>query len=163
MGRDKKNEQRGEHFTKTFRSTMETSAWLALSPKARLLYPWLKLEWHGPKANNNGRLRLSVAQAAKRIGFGVNATGRGFHELQAKGFIVQTEGPVLGTGDNGKSAAYEVTEIALPTALEGRHLYRNWREGQDFPVKRARSNNPTGRNGKRLSDGVVVPLSGGQK
>lgn len=34
MGRDKRNEARGEHFTKLVRSMMEPPAWRALSPTA---------------------------------------------------------------------------------------------------------------------------------
>ncbi len=68
MGRDNRNEQRTEHFTKMIRTTMETPAWRALSPTAQALYPWLKFEWRGPQANNNGKLSLPVREAAKRLG-----------------------------------------------------------------------------------------------
>jgi len=44
----------GEHWTKLIRTTMEEPAYSALSTAAQALYPWLKLEWHGPDANNNG-------------------------------------------------------------------------------------------------------------
>ena len=55
MGRDKRNEQRTEHFTKLVRNMMETPAWRALSPMAQALYPWLRLEWRGVNFNNNGQ------------------------------------------------------------------------------------------------------------
>ena len=71
MGRDKRNEHRAEHFTKLVRNTMETPAWRALRPTAQALYPWLKLEWRGPQNNNNGNIRLSVRQAADRLGVGI--------------------------------------------------------------------------------------------
>jgi hypothetical protein len=44
MGRDRRNESRGEHFAPMIRNTMNTEAWRALSPCAQALYPWLKLE-----------------------------------------------------------------------------------------------------------------------
>lgn len=162
MGRDKRNEDRAEHWTKMLRPTMQTDAWRALSTTAQALYPWIKLEWHGPKANNNGRLRLSVRQAAVCLGCNPKTAGRAFHDLQAKGFIVQTKGACLGAGGDAQSPSYEVTEIALPTSNTGRHLYRDWRAGHDFPVKIAATNNPAGVNGQVLT-GVanVVPLSGG--
>ena len=68
MGRDRRNEKRAEHFAQMIRTTMEAPAWRALSTTAQALYPWIKLEWRGPKANNNGKIRLSVRDAARRLG-----------------------------------------------------------------------------------------------
>lgn len=151
MGRDRKNENRQEKFAKMHLHTMQTEAWRALSPVAQALYPWIKLEWRGPKMNNNGKLRLSVRQAADRLGCSVNTAARAFHDLQAKGFIVVTEGARLGVGGEGKSPAYEVTEIALPGSPALRKLYNQWKSGADFPIQKAQVANPTGRNGKRKS------------
>ena len=70
MARGKANARgrsdRGEHFAKMFRHIMEEPAWRALPSTAQALYPWLKLEWRGPDADNNGSIRLSVRQAAER-------------------------------------------------------------------------------------------------
>lgn len=138
-----------EHWTKMIRSTMETPAWRALSPAAQALYPWLKLEWRGVDNNNNGQLRLSVRQAAERVGIANNRAAKCFVELQAKGFLVQTEGASLGTSGAARSPSYELTELALPTGgTQGRMLYRDWRPGGDFPVRRTPPNNPAGHNGK---------------
>ncbi len=71
---------------------METPAWRALTLSAQALYPWVRLEWRGAKFNNNGKIRLSVRQAAAKMGCGVNTAARAFQELQAKGFLVVTEG-----------------------------------------------------------------------
>ncbi|RMD92994.1 MAG: helix-turn-helix domain-containing protein, partial [Alphaproteobacteria bacterium] len=116
MGRDRKNERRGDHYAAMHRSMMDTPAWRALSPVAQALYPWLRLEWHGPKANNNGRIRLSVRQAAEKMGVSINTAARAFHELQAKGFIVVTEPACLGVEGQGTSPAFELTEIQLPNS-----------------------------------------------
>jgi len=122
MGRDKRNEARGEHFAAMIRNTMNTPAWRALSPSAQALYPWLKLEWRGPKANNNGRIALSVRQAAKLMGAGVNTAAREF----------------------------ELTEIALPgEGARPRRLYVDWKAGGDFPVQKAAVHNPRGTNRKQ--------------
>lgn len=164
MGRDKRNEVVAEHFTKMVRPTMQTDAWRSLSTTAQALYPWIKLEWRGPKANNNGKLRLSVRQAAKRLGVNPKTAGRGFHDLQAKGFIVQTEGAHLGAEGDAQSPAFEVTEIALPMpGSSPRRLYRDWSEGHDFPVKTAMTNNPTGANGQANRIGNVVALKGSRR
>jgi hypothetical protein len=162
MGRDKRNEVRTEHFTKMVRPTMQTDAWRALSTTAQALYPWLKFEWHGPKANNNGKLRLSVRQAAECLGCNPKTAARAFHDLQAKGFIVQTEAACLGINGEAKSPAYEITEIALPTEKSGRCLYKSWHPSREFPVAVTASNNPSGRNGSAKADSVVIPLKWGR-
>ncbi len=142
-----------EHFTKLNRSTMETAAWRALSPTAQALYPWIKLEWRGPDANNNGKIRLSTRQAGERMGCKPHTAARAFRELVAKGFLVQTEAARLGTAGAARSAAYELTELAMPPGIgrdkqEGSKLFREWRPGADFPAPKAPANNPEGRNGK---------------
>ena len=166
MGRDRKNEKRGEHFAKLVRTMMEAPAWRALSPVAQALYPWLKMEWHGPNANNNGKIRLSIQQAADRLGVNPKTAMRAFHELQEKGFIVVTEGARLGVGGVAKSPALELTEIPTLGAVgqHGRRLYLEWRPGHDFPVMRANVNNPYGAQGKAKSQSKkgngAIPLFG---
>ena len=114
-------------------------------------------------ANNNGRIRLSVRQAAVCLGITPNTAAKGFHDLQAKGFIVQTQHACLGTSGAATSPAYELTELALPYGdrRDGRKLYRDWRPGKEFPVHKASANNPEGRNGRikprlKNSDASVI-------
>lgn len=147
MGRDRKNESRVEHFTAMTRNMMETPAWRALSPTAQALYPWLRLEWRGPKANNNGAISLSTRQAADRMGVGINTAARAFHDLQSKGFLVLTRAARLGLKGHATAPEYELTEIPLPhlSANTGRRLYATWREGADYPVHKSPANNPSGR------------------
>lgn len=157
MGRDRKNERRTEHFTQLVRSMMESAAWRGLSPTAQALYPWIRLEWRGPKANNNGSISLSTRQAAERMGIGVNTAARAFHDLQAKGFLVLTRAARLGVSGHATAPEYELTEIALPHAAvnTGRRLYLQWRAGSDFPVHKSPANNPTG---KRAKQNPVIKL-----
>jgi hypothetical protein len=150
-GHDRTGRSKGtDHFTKMIRRTMEEPAWRALSSVAQALYPWLKLEWRGADFNNNGKIRLSVRQAAERLGVSVNTAARGFHDLQAKGFIVVTEPACLGVRGMARAPAYELTELALPNDEQrnGRKLYREWRPGKDSPVEKHGANNPAGCNGK---------------
>lgn len=164
MGRDKRNEKRPEHFTKMIRHTMEEPAWRALSTTAQALYPWLKMEWRGPEANNNGKLRLSSRQAGERLGINHKTAARAFQELQAKGFIVLTEYAVLGVEGQSAAPAFEITEIKMPHgAGDGRKLYRQWQPGRDFPVHKAPANNPKGVNGKRQATGNVVRIRSNKK
>lgn len=142
----------GEHFTKLIRHTMEEPAWRALSSTAQALYPWLKLEWRGPDANNNGKISLSVRQAAAMMGVTPVTASHAFHDLQRKGWIVITQPAHLGTDGAAKSATYELTELRMPLAekgRDGRKLYRDWRPDHDYPVRAVSSNNPQGNNGRK--------------
>ena len=147
---------------------METPAWRALSPVAQALYPWLRLEWRGVKFNNNGKIQLSVRQAAERLGVSRNTASRAFHELQEKGFIVVTKPARLGLAGDAKSPTFEITELAMPNSGSpvGRKLYKDWRAGADYPCHKTMANNPTGKNGQKktcleTSDSNVIKL--GQK
>ena len=155
----------GEHWTKMIRSTMETPAWRALSLCAQALYPWLKFEWRGPNANNNGQISLSVRQAAELIGVRPDTAAKAFQDLQAKGFLVLTQYGTLGCTGEAKAPTYEITEIAMPSSPNrgGRNLFTEWRKGQDFPVQKMRPNNPQGINRKSEShlearDSVVTEI-----
>ncbi|MCF6304463.1 MAG: hypothetical protein L3J33_03745 [Rhodobacteraceae bacterium] len=160
MGRDKRNEQRVEKYAQMILNTMQEPAWRALPASAQALYPWVKLEWRGPKANNNGKIQLSVRQAAQCLGMGREAAAKAFHDLQAKGFLAVTQPACLGLGGAAQSPMYEITEIAMPAGgSSGRKMYRQWKPLADFPVSQTLTNNPKGSNGRQqLTDkkgGVV--------
>lgn len=141
---------RDMHYTTIQRALMKTPAWRALSTTAQALYPWLRLEWHGPNANNNGKLQFSVRQAAAAMGVATNTAAAAFHSLQAKGFLVMTEPAALGVEGYAKCPSYELTELPLPGGSgKGKQLYLLWSEGGDFSVERSPANNPTGRRKKQ--------------
>jgi DNA-binding transcriptional MocR family regulator len=130
---------------------MEEPAWRALSSTAQALYPWLKFEWRGPDANNNGKIQLSVRQAAAKLGVSPDTAAEAFRDLQRKGFIVQTAPACLGFEGAAKSPTYELTELKVPGAeKDGRKLYKTWQPGNDYQVQRSAANNPRGRNGQDL-------------
>jgi len=159
MGRSKSRFDKRDHFTVMKRVLMNTQAWKSLSSTAQALYPWIKLEWKGPKANNNGKVSLSVRHAAERLGVSKDTAARAFQDLQAKGFLVVTEAASLGVHGHGKCFKYEITEIALPQNRQGRCLYESWSEGNDFEVVKAVAANPTGRRVKSLhsvADGPII-------
>lgn len=170
MGRDRKQEDQIEHFTKMIRSTMETPAWRALSSTAQALYPWIKMEWRGPKANNNGKISLPVRVAAERLGCNMKTAARAFHDLQAKGFLMLTKHGCMGAEGKGAPPTYEVTELAAVGNTVGSKLYLTWQAGSDFPVRGHAPVNPTGRNGLLIGEsknktpspfsGRVVPING---
>ena len=131
-------------------------AWRALSLKAQALYPWLKLEWKGPKANNNGKISLSVRQAAECMGVSNDTAAKAFHELQAKGFIVVIQPASLGVHGKGKCPEYEITEIARPPNNGGRYLFRDWKPDCDFPVIKANASNRKTKPRPNNSDPTVL-------
>ena len=104
-------------FTVMSLYNMQDPAWRALSPKSQALYPWLKLEWKGPKANNNGKISLSVRQAAECMGVSNDTAAKAFHDLQAKGFIVLIKSASLGVHGKGKCPEYEITEKQNPVLI----------------------------------------------
>lgn len=141
--------EKGEHWTKMVRSTMETSAWKALSTVAQALYPWLKLEWRGALANNNGAISLSVSQAAACLGVKPDTAAKAFHDLQAKGFLVLTQEARLGVAGAAKGSTYEITEIGTRAESRPRCLYLEWSSVREFPVRKCAIGNPSGANGTR--------------
>lgn len=150
MTKKRKERGGGEHWTKMLRHSMQEPAWAALSTTAQAAYPWLKLEWKGPDANNNGRISLSCRQLGLRMGIGRDTAAEAMRDLQRKGWIAQTSPGCLGVEGAAKSPTYELTEIKMPGADgDGRKLYREWQPGKDFPVACASANNPRGHNGKK--------------
>ena len=147
--KDQKNDGQ-EHFCKMHRLNMRTPAWRALSVHAQILLVWIKLEWKGPNANNNGRIYMSVRQAADLIGCSRETAARALKDLQRKGWLVVTQKASLGVEGAARGNQYELTEIALPgVAMRPRNLFREWHPEREFPVADIRTNNPTGRNGKK--------------
>lgn len=156
MARSKVNKtgrnEPSEHYTKMFRAVMRAPAWAALSSSAQALYPFVKLEWRGPNANNNGRIQFSYRQAATAMGVSTNTSMHAFRDLVAKGFLVVTEMGALGSDGDARGPSYEVTELAMPGRPKGsgRELFRQWLDGKDFDVPKHPKNNPTGKNGRRI-------------
>ena len=106
-GIDAKRAKDGK-WTKILLKTIDTPAWRELPPKSQSLYLWLKLEWKGPKNNNNGKIALSCRQAAQKMGVSLNTAASAFRLLQAKGFIFVTRSSQLGLEGKAKLQLYEI-------------------------------------------------------
>lgn len=145
-----------EKWTQIHLATMDNPAWRALSPMAQALFPWLRLEFKGPKANNNGRLQLSQRDAARKMGVKKAETiGKAFHDLQAKGFVKVHQCAALGIEGKGKSFQFEITDLAMPGPRNRpSYLFKEWEEGKDFAVSRAAISNPSGRSDKNSHPSV---------
>ncbi|SHJ19654.1 hypothetical protein SAMN05444000_1068 [Shimia gijangensis] len=138
-----------EHFARMTRQHMERPAWRALSLPAQAIYPWLKLEWKGPKANNNGKIELSLRQIADRVGCNAKTAMRAMQDLQRKGWVVVKKSASLGMAGEARSHQVELTEIACPPETRPSYLFLQWIEGSEFPVVAVKTNNPSGKNGKQ--------------
>ena len=137
----------GDKFARLFLKTLQCPAWRALSPYAQCLYPWMLLEWDGPRSNNNGQIGLSVRQAAPALACNTETARRAFLDLQAKGFLVVTRCAALGIAGKARGHKYEITELGTAAEPVPRKLFRDWKPGCDFPVVKAAANNPRGIGG----------------
>ena len=90
--------------------TMESAAWKAMSPYARVVYYALKTRY-GHKIRNNGRIYLSTRDGAEETGFHKDTIVRSLRELQHYGFIVMTEPGCLGVNGRGKAPHWRLTEL----------------------------------------------------
>jgi hypothetical protein len=94
--------------------TMDSAAWKAMSPYARVVYYTLKSRY-GHKIRNNGRIYLSARDGADETGFNRNRIVRSLRELQHYGFIVMTEPGCLGLNGRGKAPHWRLTELGHMT------------------------------------------------
>jgi hypothetical protein len=94
--------------------TSTAPAWLAMSAHARVVYMALKARY-SIKARNNGRIYLSVRQAAKETGFNKDMGARCLRELAYYGFIVMTNPGCLGVDGKGKAPHWRLTELGYMT------------------------------------------------
>jgi DNA-binding transcriptional MocR family regulator len=105
------------HFVPMLIDTMKAAAWRAMSPAARVLYVALKSRYSF-ELKNNGRLYLSVRQAATEIGLDKKTVARAFRELQYYGFIVMINpvalalkaGAKLHTGDSPNLVTWAIRQ-----------------------------------------------------
>ena len=130
-------------------SLLDNDAYRALGSAAQALLTWFLLEWKGKNYNNNGKIMMSVRQAAEKISVTRDTAAKAIRDLQAKGFIVGRKGGSLGIEGHGKCPEYEITSIATPTGPAS-HLYKEWSEGNDFTVFKHAVKNSKGKN-KSLS------------
>jgi hypothetical protein len=140
MGRDKRNEQRGEQFTKMVRAQCALPAFKALTCTAQIVYHHLKMRCFAETKsirNNNGEVYASPRDLAKNIGCDRKSVMRAFADLQAKGWVHCTRHPEMGFDGAGETAHWRLTMLATG---DGRNMqpptgepYR-WKQGHDYPV-----------------------------
>ena len=80
-----KNSKSKEQYVALYYGFLKSEAWRSLSGAAAKLFLELHTRFHG---GNNGKLHLSMNEAAKNLGLGKATIQRAYEELQTKGFIV---------------------------------------------------------------------------
>jgi hypothetical protein len=81
-----RNEQDDQYANISY-SFWRSTAWRSLSGSAAKLWPELRSRYNG---GNNGKISLSLDEAARILHIGKGTARRGLQELEAKGFIVMT-------------------------------------------------------------------------
>ena len=110
-------------FVPLILTTINTSAWKAMSHGARSLYVALRRRY-SQHLHNNGRIYLSQRVAAEEIGSHHNEIARWFRELQFYGYIVMTKGSSLGVSGRGKAPHWRLTELGYMNELPTRDFER---------------------------------------
>jgi hypothetical protein len=110
MSYKKKKGERLPDFVPSFKETLKSPAYRALSFGARALLLALK----GRCYQNNSHVYLSQRDAGEDLGHkNRNDIANWFRELEHYGFIVQTEAASLGVDGKGKAPHWRITD--LPT------------------------------------------------
>jgi hypothetical protein len=123
-------------FVPLLKDTIASPAWRAMSPSARCVYVALK-QRYSSNFKNNGRLYLSVRQAAKEVGVNKDTAARCFREIEHYGFGVITSGACLGVDGKGKAAHWRLTEVGYMTEPPTRD-FLSW-DGIPFPCQKAKA------------------------
>ena len=121
----------------------DTTAWRMLTPGAKCLYLALKRHLSNDYSNN-GRVFLSVRDAAKQVGSNKGSIQRWFRELQYYEFIVQTSPGTLGADGKGKAAYWRLTEVPCKDEPATRdYMYWDGEKFRDLPAQKKQNPVPT--------------------
>jgi hypothetical protein len=136
MSRRNKDKGRLPPFVPLLKDTIASAAWRAMSPSARCVYIALK-QRYSSNFKNNGRLYLSVRQAAKEVGVNKDTAARCFQEIRHYGFGVITSGACLGVDGKGKAPHWRLTEVGYMADPPTRD-FLSW-NGTPFPASKNRT------------------------
>lgn len=109
MGRNKNKKGKGQ-FVQLNYWLLKQPAWRVLKSGPRDLYVELKMRYNG---FNNGSIFLSQRDAAVALNITRETVASYFAELEAKGFILKTEGHCLGSDGRGRAAKWALTELEM--------------------------------------------------
>lgn len=110
----------GPPHVRLYHWLLDSPAWLALTPNARATYVELCRRFVG---NNNGRISLSVREAADRAGIGKDTASRALLELREAGFIKVTRKGHF-HGETREATLWELTEYPVDGAAATKDFMR---------------------------------------
>ena len=99
--------------------TLRSHAWRSLSGAAVKVWLEIRSRFNGA---NNGKLSLSLDEAAKLLGLGKTTVARAFKELEAKGFLVLVR---QGQWYGRLASEYATTDRSLNGSLPT-YAWRHW-------------------------------------
>lgn len=120
-------------FVPMLHQTMDGEAWLALTPTAKALYPFIKRR-AGHQGKFNGAVICSVREAATYLGVHKDTAARALQDLQRKGFIVAVDVGRLGINGEGKATTWRLTEMGAFGEHRPSKDFERWSPGNDCPV-----------------------------
>ena len=123
-------------FVALIHNTMDTLAWLSLSPAAKAVYPLLKRQ---AGAHRNGQFFLSVRDAADYLGVNKDTASKALWELQTRGFLVPTQIGSLGISGEGRATSWRLTELGTAAEPRPSKEYLQWQPGSDFLVQKGKA------------------------
>jgi hypothetical protein len=125
-------------FVPLLHQTMDTPGWLALSPWAKALYPFLKRR-AGYNGNRNGSFSCSVREAAEYLKCHRDTAAEALADLQRKGLSVAVHIGCLGVSGEGKATTWRLTELGTPSVSRPTKEFAAWHPGADHPVAKGKA------------------------
>ena len=125
MGKTKHHKREGQYISLSY-FLLRTQAWRSLSGTSIKVLLELHTRFNG---SNNGRVFLSMNEAAEILGMGKSTVQRAYKELAAKGFIVKTR---HGSWYGGTAHEWRLTLKPVQNAQGKRigppsHDYKQWK------------------------------------
>ena len=138
-------------------ATLKSKAWRSLSGAAVKVFLELHTRFNG---GNNGKIRLSLNEAAEHLGIGKATAKRALDELQEKGFIVLTE---AGNWYHRKTHEWRLTTKPTEGVAGKTPPTNDWKSWSE-KTKRGSETDPSAsavvpfQNRKRLNGSISEPV-----
>jgi hypothetical protein len=133
------------HFLMIEYEILDSDAWKAMSHGARSLFGAIKRRYN-VKANNNGKIYLSLRKAAGELGSHIEDVGQWFRELEHYGFIVMVR-PGHGSVDGqGVAPHWRLTNLDCNGEAATKD-FKTWNGDKFTPSRRASRDRPPVRQG----------------
>jgi hypothetical protein len=106
-------------------TVLDSLAWKAMSPYARVVYLAIKRKYNHV-TNNNGHLYLPSRAGAKETGLSEKTVLKCIHENIHYGFVVVTRGASLGVNGHGRPTKLRLTEVGTRADKKPTRDFLKW-------------------------------------